>query len=263
MVVSIGSAANENPGEFNGIVAGDARLRFAVTNYTSLLGQFVATLQAAICSQAARVGVDTLVNRTLGVNETIYLRYDNVTQPLNLNLTVARGGDVRMCLSYSEPNPSTRNSSRNDGCAGVGDASGSSVVTGVPPNAVNGSTIYVVCENTGADAASFQLAASSAPTMTPTSSKTPSSSTTGTSSPTRTASPSGCKGATAVTAACSTALDVVFVLDSSGSIGTRPFDSARQFINDTLAAFDFDDERVRRAGPHRPSVRTWHTASCL
>ena len=60
--------------------------------------------------------------------------------------------------------------------------------------------------------------------------------------------------------ACWAALDVVFVLDSSGSIGSWQFSSARQFINDTLAAFDFDDERVRRAGPHRPSVRTWHRA---
>ena len=46
---------------------------------------------------------------------------------------------------------------------------------------------------------------------------------------------------------CSSALDLVFVLDSSGSIGSRPFNFARNFINNTLAAFDFDENRVRRA----------------
>jgi hypothetical protein len=85
MVVSIGSintlpAANA---EMTGIVGDDARLRFAVANYSSLLGQFVATLQAAGCSQAARVDQATLVNRTLGVNETIYLRYDNLNSTTN------------------------------------------------------------------------------------------------------------------------------------------------------------------------------------
>ena len=56
------------------------------------------------------------------------------------------------------------------------------------------------------------------------------------------------RGLQATTAAveCSSALDLVFVLDSSGSIGSRPFNFARHFINDTLAAFDFDENRVRR-----------------
>ena len=46
---------------------------------------------------------------------------------------------------------------------------------------------------------------------------------------------------------CSSALDLVFVLDSSGSIGISSFRYAQHFINATLAAFDFDDGRVRRA----------------
>ena len=48
-------------------------------------------------------------------------------------------------------------------------------------------------------------------------------------------------------ARCSSALDLVFVLDSSGSIGISSFRYAQHFINATLAAFDFDDGRVRRA----------------
>ena len=52
--------------------------------------------------------------------------------------------------------------------------------------------------------------------------------------------------AATIEAMCSSALDLVFVLDSSGSIGPSSFIDALRFINATLAAFDFDDNRVRR-----------------
>ena len=64
--------------------------------------------------------------------------------------------------------------------------------------------------------------------------------------PRRAGAARGLQAATSEAVECSSALDLVFVLDSSGSIGTRPFNFARHFINDTLAAFDFDENRVRR-----------------
>ena len=56
----------------------------------------------------------------------------------------------------------------------------------------------------------------------------------------------GLQAATSEAVECSSALDLVFVLDSSGSITAPSFRYALQFINATLAAFDFDDNRVRR-----------------
>ena len=50
--------------------------------------------------------------------------------------------------------------------------------------------------------------------------------------------------ASAAASECSSALDLVFVLDASGSIGEEPFRYALHFINATLAAFDFDENRV-------------------
>ena len=64
----------------------------------------------------------------------------------------------------------------------------------------------------------------------------------------------GARGLQAASAAseCSSALDLVFVLDSSGSINPQPFNYALNFINDTLAAFDFDENRV--SSRHRRRV---------
>ena len=56
----------------------------------------------------------------------------------------------------------------------------------------------------------------------------------------------GLQAATTAAVECSSALDLVFVLDSSGSIGAAPFIDALRFINATLDAFDFDSNRVRR-----------------
>ena len=56
----------------------------------------------------------------------------------------------------------------------------------------------------------------------------------------------GLQAATTAAVECSSALDLVFVLDSSGSIGISSFRYAQHFINATLAAFDFDENRVRR-----------------
>ena len=61
----------------------------------------------------------------------------------------------------------------------------------------------------------------------------------------------GLQAASAASAECSSALDLVFVLDSSGSIGLQPFNYALRFINDTLAAFDFDENRVSSRHPRR------------
>ncbi len=55
------------------------------------------------------------------------------------------------------------------------------------------------------------------------------------------------RGLQATEARCSSALDLVYVLDSSGSVGESPFRYALRFINDTLAGFDFDEGRVRCA----------------
>ena len=65
------------------------------------------------------------------------------------------------------------------------------------------------------------------------------------------------QAATTAAVECSSALDLVYVLDSSGSIGFRPFDNVRKFINETLAAFDFDEGRVRasESPAARPNAR--------
>jgi len=43
---------------------------------------------------------------------------------------------------------------------------------------------------------------------------------------------------------CSSALDLVYVLDASGSITAPFFNVALHFINATLETFDFDNSRV-------------------
>lgn len=62
------------------------------------------------------------------------------------------------------------------------------------------------------------------------------------------------QAASAATSNCSSALDLVFVLDASGSIGAQPFRYALNFINATLAAFDFDENRVSSRHPRRACV---------
>lgn len=155
MAVAVGPDVNYR--EILAIAGGNSRYVFNVTNYQSLLGSIIATIQEASCREPARASLDIVVNRTLNGNQSVYLQYNNVTGPLNLNLTVT-GGDVRMCISYSARNPSSADG-RNDGCAGVGDPTGSTVITGFPP--AGNTTIYVVCEGAGGDgnSSSFLLSA--------------------------------------------------------------------------------------------------------